>query len=274
MKSISLFFAIAFLAISLSNHLARAEHKAEVTNPETSSESGTLVYVYREKALFGLLSDYELAINGKSISYISNNSYLTLKLKPGHYKISISISTLSIPTYKVIHVKDKSLYFEYGFPVALLSNGFNLGAQITEKTEAEIKEVNSDATPINNGKFQDLTDWAFDLPPAKAGFQRTELGVNLRNQYPPTYVFDVDDLRNVPLIGTSCREKYVQWLRQVSPKAFFIGPQSECGFAWGTKPSQLISSTDPVERAYEACKSVRKNECWAYAIDDDVVWKN
>lgn len=83
---------------------------------------------------------------------------------------------------------------------------------------------------------------------------------------PPASDFaGVDDVVAVPLRSDRAREGYRTWLRQPTPRAFAIQPDSGAwGSAWG--------GATPRARALASCEKQGRGSCRLYAVDEEVVW--
>ncbi|MBS1208255.1 MAG: X-Pro dipeptidyl-peptidase family protein [Proteobacteria bacterium] len=81
----------------------------------------------------------------------------------------------------------------------------------------------------------------------------------------PTGFAKLDAIDAVP-VGDNCKEIYKDFLKQPSPRAFYVNDSKGCGW-------QNAQSFTPNKSALSRCKQARPNgECRLYAVDDQVVF--
>jgi hypothetical protein len=262
------FYRMVFICIflaSLGAVGARADDSlAAVTAEQPNVDTDAFIYVYRPSAFFGFGANYNVLLNDKEIGEISNASYLKVKTKSGPVRVSVYPGGLGIMSTLFVDLKPRShTYLEYRANTGLLANWFYLGSELVVQTEEVANKEMADLKSMTGQQALDVTNIKLVNPKTYS---------ELRDKYSPTNAFALEDVDAVPGLTAQCKDRYKAWLLQTPPKAFAVGPQGECGFAWGNKPSQLSPSFDPLERALNGCFKVKNNTCKMYAIDGNVVW--
>jgi Peptidase family M48 len=82
----------------------------------------------------------------------------------------------------------------------------------------------------------------------------------------------IDDVDAIPYINDKARDKYREWLKSDTPRAFAISPTGAYASSLGLVPFRADLPTNPVDRAVKVCNEISKSQCKLYAVNGSVVW--
>ncbi len=112
-------------------------------------------------------------------------------------------------------------------------------------------------------------------PKVQEFMQKLGLPVNINHpefastpQMPMPLVTNFADVRDesaIPFIGEKGRDGYRKFLTKQYPRAFVVSSSGR--WAWAEM------GDDPLKRALDTCHKNNENECFPYAVNDQVVWK-
>jgi serine protease Do len=88
-----------------------------------------------------------------------------------------------------------------------------------------------------------------------------------------TDVARLDDVDRLPFATDKMREGYRAFLTRKAPRAFAISEPGVWAYASGTVAPNPEASSDPVERALQACRKSSTSRCFVYAADYRVVYR-
>lgn len=122
------------------------------TVPKSSAE----LIIYRKSAIFASGQTMPVLIDGTKSGELYNSSYLQQELTPGSHSIKVTTGTFGKSAEATVQLaagERKFLHFD--FPSGLLANGFFVGVNLKEHSEAEamedLKDMNS-AKKVVTGK--------------------------------------------------------------------------------------------------------------------------
>ena len=242
-------------------------------NGSLDSKDGPMVVLSREAAIFGLLQKYDVMINDKKISEISNNSYIKCKMKPGRYKFSVRPGGPTVIASIDVEIDRENVYLEYVFPVGILVNTFFIGSKIEKRSKDEMLKILSEAKPMGDGRLIDLSSsLVSSVPVEEEGLMGVLSGIHSNSKYPASGFASLEDVMALPYSSSeNCRKTYKEWLARKPPRAFAVGVQKGCAFAQGIHPPTPGDSQVPAERVLAVCERTH-GPCKLYAVDDRVVY--